>query len=1411
MKRSLTSSTIVALVLLVGGAQAQVPAPRAILPGHKATVSCASFSPDGKVLATGSLDGTIRIWDAASGNELFTFSGHRAAIRAVTFAKDGKTLYSGSEDRTVKSWNIGERKESATLLQSDLQVFGLNRLPDCKSLAVALGNWQKKLPGQVKLIDLATGKEVAAFKLFNRDVLGLAVAANGKTLVAIDGIGGLRLWDLTTYMPSGLIGLRSVARCAAFDPDSTTLATGHDDGSIHLWDAVSWEEDTSLTGHKDLVSNVAFSPDGRIIASASKDGTVRLWNADKPKQQAMILKEHGGPVWFAVFSPDGNTLATGGEDHKVWLWDLASLRSQILKSEKPAAAHLSPPKGEGPTRIALVTSEKVESIRTLLTLAEAKLTESKGIDVLDRQTIDKALAEQKLTVTGLVATDQALAIGKLLSAELLAVLETTPGSKQATGLVVYDARRGVKLWDDSLPSRLGPSIQTIVKGIQAARLKHLQNFKDVRTLCILTTRNADLPRSLDTLCDSVGMLLERSMIASPGVAVLERQRLDQVNKERALPTDAGLQQLLSSIVVCELEIGKSETGKGLKATAELSTAKGKLIGQVSAAVADRNAGDLSQALLSKILETLNAVKPSAEGNPSKEARRFGREAEFFLANHDYARALRASEAAHALDSDDLTLRAELARALCDRAIEAIDPGGQNTFGSFYRKVNKDDLHLSIELVTRGLDLFLDVHERMIDQPLRASGNVHVAVGTNSMRSYRDKVRQIPLEQKRDVLPQLKALSANYRRLVELKLERARTAVKDKRTFEEYTGHVSGWLTQFGMPQGDEWADPLPVLSQWLEMSRTFESADSFASYWLLHNLTNQFRYKAKLPPTLYESYRKVWEALEHHPLPQYRLVGKLGRIAADLEHNLTPAEGQRQIHDLVLLAQKEFNTEAAKKSEGLRINLYYVAFDATQLLVNRPGYQDEMTALGDFMLSRNEVINSIAQICVFSFMTRRSVAESRRAIAFAERTLAVLEAPDGRFLCPGATPVQRDLSRNRLKLDLRQMRDRVIRENPELAAPAAQPWDEPIEIVDTRRARNNLLWVFKPLVENGIVYAAVVGDEKQGGKQFVQLLRYDPERGEKSMGKKRAIETGYKRWTDDLPLGTYFGRAACVHDGSYYLATRNRGIIRLTLDGADVEVIDTNAGLPSDWTHSVAGNGTSLYAGLGEPGKEGFLVRYDLTEKKCDILASSRRKEQLSPFDDASPLEVAYLASDAKRDRMIFTAFVKSKYSSCGLWELGTKTGKFKLLQQLTLHLEGGIWGSPVNGDTVVIATSNGTFTFDLAKNAATLLYTGHTIVDCGPGLPTSILRLKERGPLTKLTDGSLGLGAPYLVHEGWFWAARPFTRVSLDGQKRQTLASPRKGDKYFEPGEVLAALGNKRLLVGDWFGLWILPLSDDK
>ena len=121
--------------------------------------------------------------------------------------------------------------------------------------------------------------------------------------------------------------------------------------------------------------------------------------------------------------------------------------------------------------------------------------------------------------------------------------------------------------------------------------------------------------------------------------------------------------------------------------------------------------------------------------------------------------------------------------------------------------------------------------------------------------------------------------------------------------------------------------------------------------------------------------------------------------------------------------------------------------------MNRPGYQEELAALCDFMLGRKEVVNSIAQLTAFTLMATRKAPEGRRALDFADRTLAVLDAPDGRFLNPGASPQNIELSRNTLKLELNRMREEVLKFNPEFGAPSVIAWKDSQEIIDIRQVR----------------------------------------------------------------------------------------------------------------------------------------------------------------------------------------------------------------------------------------------------------------------------------------------------------------------------------------------------------------------
>ena len=265
-------------------------------------------------------------------------------------------------------------------------------------------------------------------------------------------------------------------------------------------------------------------------------------------------------------------------------------------------------------RVALVCPDKTEAIRNVQTLAEAKLSQTPGVQLLERQAIDKVLTEQKLSVSGVVSADQALTVGKLLSVDLFAILEPGPDKKEATGLVDFHVRNGARLWGNAaLPLGTLEGTVTATEGAVRSALQKRAAADKLRPICLLTVRNVDLPRDRDIFCDSVGQLLERQFVASPSLGVLERRRLEQVNQERNLPTDSPLHALLASVVTVDLEVGASGDRKGLRATASLSNGRGKSLGKVSVTVSKNDAAELARALFKDLAKALDAKDAPAVG------------------------------------------------------------------------------------------------------------------------------------------------------------------------------------------------------------------------------------------------------------------------------------------------------------------------------------------------------------------------------------------------------------------------------------------------------------------------------------------------------------------------------------------------------------------------------------------------------------------------------------------------------------------------------------------------------------------------------------------------------------------------------------------------------------------------------
>jgi WD40 repeat protein len=380
----------------IAAAASQAPAaPAGLVPtldlniGHTGFVNAVAYSPDGALLATGSWDNTVklwnprtgelqrtlpvggesihnvysiaftrnsrllaaagwgfvRLWDPQTGDSKGTLTGHDGWIQAVQFSPNGSTLASASDDKTIKLWSVGTGRELRTLTDHTGPVRGLQYTPDGKLLASVSDD------KTVRLWNAETGVLVRTLPGHSGPVYSVALSADGALLASGGAVtettGEVRLWELPSGRPVQTVSVpHKWANSLAFTPDGSHLAVGTRDGYVELRDTRTGQLAATLRESEWSVPSVAFSPDGKTLAAAQWDKVARLWDVHSRR----LVRTLGRPdlVNSVALSADGSLLASASTDQLVRLWDPATgeLKRVLTEEEGQGISVAFSPQGK---------------------------------------------------------------------------------------------------------------------------------------------------------------------------------------------------------------------------------------------------------------------------------------------------------------------------------------------------------------------------------------------------------------------------------------------------------------------------------------------------------------------------------------------------------------------------------------------------------------------------------------------------------------------------------------------------------------------------------------------------------------------------------------------------------------------------------------------------------------------------------------------------------------------------------------------------------------------------------------------------------------------------------------------------------------------------------------------------------
>lgn len=1046
-------------------------------------------------------------------------------------------------------------------------------------------------------------------------------------------------------------------------------------------------------------------------------------------------------------------------------------------------------------RVALIGSGLSESGEAALGLSEATLTGQTDLELLDRSTIGKILREHNLLADGFAQSEDAVQLGQLLAVDVFIHVETIP-EKTVLAVTAFETAQGIRLVDEVVA---GDNASELSEGLAADVDKALAKWRapvgQATAIALMGVRNVDLPKSRNGECDALGVLLERRLLSSPDVVVVERKRLQSLNVDRDVAPNRPKERLLSAPVLVELDVEQAGSAGGLRAAAHLSSAKGAMLGVVRAGAS--TSPELADKLRDKILEKLQAGASSPSASPQLESARFFRQARFWKAQERFDLMLASAEAAYALDSTNPVMRMLLINALFSAANAELaaarpvalayaargmgmlrQPSPPPAFSNPEQKKQFTQIAADVENFFRGFG------ERVGQS--RGGHPLSEEEAANYADFCRDWLAQSPYAPDTELAPSVWDLLL---------------FVAEPDVFEYFPDSESAWRTLTGLVKrwcAERLGKERSAIPPWTLLGRLMVVEDGLG-------VASDYRARADL-----------WAFMEQREEPLLKWFGRCGRIFDEARRNQDPER----------LATPESRALLADLAVAIRQPAPEVPPDAlceiAWLAIRRNGGDigpiderarrligQQLPEMADWMQ---------AQLAA-GFLHEHNLQSLKILMESADRTdmkdLRIETLRRLEMAVAGTSPVAVASvpQRQALAAFLVWLREQIEPGSTALP-PAKNVRVESIGSGDSRK-----YWVGHAALlqdETGVyVFSAYCAPPrlllqkwKLGDKTLLDIgmAEFSPPC---PFGGASSDSRAWVQGVDDVCLGPHFIAAA----------VRQKGVILFDRESAAVETLHEKTALPVEHPSSVGALGEILYVGTDD----GYLVAYDTVGQTGSVLVASSRKEKKSPFDDGPPVRITAIFPDPPRQRIVFLASVVEAESDLGMalspqggiWEFRADIGRFRQLVSYRHRADDVTWCEMVAKDAFAVrALWGGVFLFDLATDRIDVLSQ-----DGQKNMYKSVVDLLAATGLDQVLPGVVPvaqrtstLGPPYLLRGDGLWISNPagrFSTKTYQFEKWPPFRMPDGSIRELRPDMGMIPASDTQTLFATMHELWLVTMMD--